>query len=253
MNAVYFFFVLFFFCFSKLFAQLSPLLKQAQRYYKEGKFTRAEILYRKALTKVPDNGKTAYNLGNTLYQLKQYQQAETYYLKALSKIKWPAHKAKVYFNLGNTYFKEQKYEKAKHFFQKALRLTPYDDKARYNFTLAKRFFQITHTFQDTEPTRSEPVDPLMVPSENSALSKLLDKERVFNESSSRDLSERKKEEAYVPSGQRFEKKTQLSPNRSRENSAYQDHLFKTLDEREREVQRKTIQRKLKEVGGGKNW
>ncbi|WP_103326835.1 hypothetical protein [Bacteroidetes bacterium endosymbiont of Geopemphigus sp.] len=66
-------------------------------------------------------------------KLKRYKEAETYYLKALSKIELPLYRAKVYFNLGDTFMlKARNMKSPMDSFQKALQLNPYDDEARYN-------------------------------------------------------------------------------------------------------------------------
>lgn len=272
MKVVCFFSMLFFL---KTLAQPSTSLKEAERYYSGAEFFKAESLYRKALIKSPESGKIAYNLGNTLYKLKHYKEAETYYIKALSKIKLPLYRAKVYFNLGDTYVKGQEYEKAMDSFQKALRLNPYDDEARYNFTLAKHLFKVTQTVQDqndeslADDNLSSSANPEVLPSADSKTSQYSDvsgksfssknlslarEERASEKNRFGDPGGRSAEEISEVPGQSPQGKDQISAAASKEHSVYQNELIKTLEDREKEVQRRIMQRKLKiKAATRKNW
>ncbi len=79
-----------------------------------------------------------YNLGNTIYKSKQYNEAKQNYKLALSTAKTKAEKHKAYHNLGNVYMREKKYDKAVDSYKNALKNNPKDEETRYNLAVAQR-------------------------------------------------------------------------------------------------------------------
>lgn len=79
-----------------------------------------------------------YNLGNTIYKSKQYNEAKQNYKRALSTAKTKVEKHKAYHNLGNVYMREKKYDKAVESYKNALKNNPKDEETRYNLAVAQR-------------------------------------------------------------------------------------------------------------------
>lgn len=112
-----------------------------QHYDKEN-FTKAELSYRAALAEDTNSIKANYNLGNTLYNQKKFDESRAHYDKVIQNIKaTKADKHKAYHNIGKTYLDEKNPEKAVESFKEALKLDPYDDETRYNYALAKKLLQ----------------------------------------------------------------------------------------------------------------
>lgn len=110
--------------------------------YEQQDFQRAEIQYRTALADDDNSVKANYNLGNSLYQQKKYNQSRAQFDKIIqNKSVNDNDKAKAYYNIGKTYLGEKKTEKAVENFKEALKLNPSDDEARYNYALAKKLLE----------------------------------------------------------------------------------------------------------------
>jgi Ca-activated chloride channel family protein len=89
---------------------------------------------------VKSNGKefTAhYNLGNTLYKSKKYEEAKAEFEKAQSLSQTIPDKAAALHNLGNTYMQMNQPEKAADFYKQSLKQDPYNEATRKNFEIAK--------------------------------------------------------------------------------------------------------------------
>lgn len=118
----------------------SPFIRKGNKLYDEGKFKDAEIDYRKAMELAPQSFKGEFNLGNSLYKQKNWEEASKNYLNSAGKMKPDdlAGKAAVYHNLGNTMFKAEKYQESIDAYKQSLRLNPADEDTRYNLSYAMK-------------------------------------------------------------------------------------------------------------------
>lgn len=115
---------------------VQKLVRSGNNEYKNGHFKSAEIDYRKALTKSPTSQKATFNLGNSLYKQKNYDEAASQYLKLTQSESKEASKANVYYNLGNSLFENKKYKESIDAYKMALRQSPKDEDTRYNLSYA---------------------------------------------------------------------------------------------------------------------
>jgi len=118
----------------------SPFIRKGNKFYEEGKFKDAEIDYRKAMEKAPKSFKGEFNLGNSLYKQKNWEEASKNFLNSADKMKPDdkAGKAAVYHNLGNTMFKAEKFQESIDAYKQSLRLNPADEDTRYNLSYAMK-------------------------------------------------------------------------------------------------------------------
>ena len=112
------------------------LVRSGNNEYKDGHFKNAEIDYRKALTKAPNSQKAAFNLGNSLYKQKNFDEAASQYLKLTQSENKEAPKSDVYYNLGNSLLENKKYKESIDAYKMALRQNPKDEDVRYNLSYA---------------------------------------------------------------------------------------------------------------------
>lgn len=89
------------------------------------KFTDAQIDH-------PDDPLLDYNLGNTYYKTRRFEEAATSYQRVLSRSPDPKLKERAWYNLGNTSYKQGKLEDAVNQYLEALKLDPQDEAARKN-------------------------------------------------------------------------------------------------------------------------
>lgn len=88
--------------------------------------------------KINDNDFTAhYNLGNSFYKRKMFDEAKAEYQKAQQHATTLPDKAAALYNLGNTQFEKNEPEKAADFYKQALKQDPYNEAIRKNYEIAK--------------------------------------------------------------------------------------------------------------------
>lgn len=123
-----------------LFAQKAERknVRTGNNFYKEEKYTEAEIAYRKSLEVNPKSVEGTYNLGNSMYKQKKYPEAAEQYQLIAGQEKDPARLAQAFHNLGNISMQSKEYAKSVEAYKQALRLNPTDDETRYNLALAQK-------------------------------------------------------------------------------------------------------------------
>jgi tetratricopeptide (TPR) repeat protein len=104
--------------------------------FNAGKFSDAEIEYRKGLAKKQDSWTGKFNLADALYKQNKYKDASVI-LDSLSKnTKNNKQLSSVYHNMGNAQLKNKEYEQSVESFKKALKLDPKAEDSRYNLSYA---------------------------------------------------------------------------------------------------------------------
>ena len=132
---------LFFFGFISQGQESLDLKREADVSYKLEEFEKAEELYRRSLA-IDYRAETAFNLGNTLYQLGKYEEAAAYFSEAKDAFSEMSQKSNAAHNLGNTHFEKMELEKALNAFQESLIYNPANEDARNNYLLAKELMQM---------------------------------------------------------------------------------------------------------------
>jgi tetratricopeptide (TPR) repeat protein len=122
-------------------AQTNMFLNQGNTLYSKGKYTEATNSYLKALKKDPTNTAGLFNLGNALYQQKQYDSSRRIMATTASNLRDKGGKAAVNYNIGNTYMAQRKWEDAIDAYKKTLRNNPQDADAKYNLAYAKEMLK----------------------------------------------------------------------------------------------------------------
>jgi tetratricopeptide (TPR) repeat protein len=104
--------------------------------YAEGKFTDAEVNYRKALEQEAELVQGHFNLGNALHKQGKQEEAVRQYEQAINRAVDAGTKANGYYNIGNSYLAQQKYREAAQAYVEGLKLKPDDADAKYNLSYA---------------------------------------------------------------------------------------------------------------------
>jgi Ca-activated chloride channel homolog len=89
-------------------------LLEGTKAYQKGSFTEAEQIFRSAVEKNSNSLKGNYNLGNSLFKNKKYEEAEIYYQNAISNTESKSEKSLAFYNLGNSHLVSAK-ENIQHF------------------------------------------------------------------------------------------------------------------------------------------
>ena len=127
--------------------------RKGNREYKANHFDRAEVDYRRALHYDSTAYRAHYNLGNTLYRQKKYEEATQHYSQALEHPGLDKKtRSRLFHNRGNSNLKAglqkenrsegmQQFQQAVNDYQEALKLNPKNDDTRYNLSYAKKLLQ----------------------------------------------------------------------------------------------------------------
>ena len=113
------------------------LIREGNSFYEKGKFKEAEMNYRKALDANKNSTRGLFNLGDAVYQQKNFEESSKIFGN-LAGSKLPStDKANVFHNLGNSLLEAKDYEKSILAYQNALLNNPSDMDTKYNLEYAK--------------------------------------------------------------------------------------------------------------------
>lgn len=124
--------------FSGLFETNTGLNQKGNEHFKNKRYESALDAYRKAQIRKPDQPETRYNLGTTLYQMDQFQEAEANLNQALQNAPTKELKARGWYNFGNTQYRLGQFDKAIEAYRKTLELNPEDKDAKFNLELLQK-------------------------------------------------------------------------------------------------------------------
>ncbi len=122
-------------------AQEKKLVREGNKLYEAKKYKDAANAYQQALTKNPTYTPGLFNLGNSLYQEKQFDAARKVLSSAAKTTNEKDVKGGMSYNIGNTYMAEQKWEDAINAYKQALRNNPQDADAKYNLSYAQQMLK----------------------------------------------------------------------------------------------------------------
>jgi hypothetical protein len=113
-------------------------IRDGNRLYRQQKFDKAEVEYRKAVEKNKENPQAYYNLGCALMQQQKDSLAVTN-LETAGKLETSKiRKAKVYHNIGVICQSHQLFSEAIEAYKESLRNNPTDNETRYNLALCQK-------------------------------------------------------------------------------------------------------------------
>jgi tetratricopeptide (TPR) repeat protein len=116
---------------------VNKLIRKGNSQYENGKFPDAEKNYRKALEQNKESLKGRFNLGDAVYQQKNWEESSKIFSGLANGKLDPATKAKVFHNLGNSLLESKDYEKSILAYKNALMSNPSDIDTKYNLEYAK--------------------------------------------------------------------------------------------------------------------
>lgn len=100
-------------------------------------FNKAEIEYRKALEKKPDNQQWEFNLGDALYKQKKFGDSGEKFKSIADHSNNKIDKAKAFYNMGNSLLMDKKIDESIAAYKESLRNNPNDREAKYNLLYAE--------------------------------------------------------------------------------------------------------------------
>jgi len=112
------------------------LVREGVNDYKDDKYAEAEVQFRKALDAKPDLYEADYDIVNSLYKQKKFEEAAAGYERLIQSNTNPGQRADLFHNLGNSQVMAQQFEKGIDAYKNALRIRPEDEETRYNLAYA---------------------------------------------------------------------------------------------------------------------
>jgi len=122
-------------------AQTSRYIEEGNKFYEEKKYKDAQDAYQKSLAKDPNYAPGLFNLGNSLYQQKQYDSSRKIMANTAKLAKDNGSRAAANYNVGNSYMAERKWEDAANAYKQTLRNNPQDADAKYNLSYAEQMMK----------------------------------------------------------------------------------------------------------------
>ena len=107
----------------------------------EEDYKEAEKSYRKAISLEPEKEVALFNLGNTHFKDKKYDEASQRFFQTQKFASSKQGKHRAFHNMGNVYMQKKEYQKAIEAYKNALRNNPKDEETRYNYALAKKLLE----------------------------------------------------------------------------------------------------------------
>lgn len=138
----YIFILIAIFASSAAFAQTDrQYIRNGNKLFHQQNYAKAEVEYRKAISKNPNNSQAIYNLGNALLMQQKDSAATSLFQKSGKIEKSKIRKAMSYHNIGVICQKHQMYGEAINAYKEALRNNPNDNETRYNLALCKKLLK----------------------------------------------------------------------------------------------------------------
>jgi tetratricopeptide (TPR) repeat protein len=187
------------------------LIRSGNRYYKKKQLDQSQQQYEEAVRKAPGNPTANYNLGNAQFRKNNYADAANSYSNSVEHSgDDKAMQEKGLYNKGVALIKQKKLQESIDAWKQALRLDANDEDAREN--LQKALMQLKQQQQQQQQDKKK---------------------------------EEKKDKKDEKKDQQQEQPQQPKPQPSRLNKQQVEQYLKTLQQKEKEIQDKMNQSKVK--------
>jgi Ca-activated chloride channel homolog len=116
-------------------------VREGNKQYEDGNFSEAEVQYRKALTEDPKSYKGKFNLGDAMYEQKNFDESGKLFNELTESNASKEVKSSAYYNMGNSFLSGKKYQEAIDSYKQALRQNPDDQDSKYNLEYARKMLK----------------------------------------------------------------------------------------------------------------
>lgn len=235
---------IFFLC-SAFIETTAGLNQKGNKNYENKKYESALDSYRKAQIRNPDNSTVRYNLGTTLYQLDQFQEAQTQLKQALEQAGTKELKATAWYNYGNTQYRLGQFEEAVNAYKKSLELNPKDKDAKFNLEVLqkkKKVFDIKQNKRDQEQQNQKNQSPQQQKQQQQQPSSGQDQKNQQGQAGSeKDKGQEKKDQDQQGQGQ--SEQDQKDEQKGQEEKSEQSQQDQSKSEEQKDQEQKERDRK----------
>lgn len=217
-------------------------VRTGNQLYQEKKYKEAADAYQQALAKNPTFTPGMFNLGNALYQQKNFDASRKILEATAKQSKDKNVKANANYNIGNTYMTEQKWEEAVNAYKAALRNNPQDEAAKYNLSYALSMMKKNegggkNNKQDKDQNKDNKQDQ----QQNKDDQKDQDKQEQKNQDQNKDQQKEK------------EQQQNQQPQPSKLSKEQADQLLNALAQEEKKLHDKKEKGKAVKIKVDKDW
>lgn len=206
----------------------NSLIYEGNKLFDEKKYEVASSKFLQAIEKQKDFA-AHYNLANTFYKRKLYDEAVAEYQEAGKLAQNNADKVASLYNCGNAMVQKQDYNKALQVYQKALKLSPSDENIRRNIQIVKKKMQDqnnSHSSKTKPTSKNTPKDKSPAESPQNSEGKNQEEGNIGN--------------AMGKGADKNEKNEPESKNKTKMSEELKKSIFNRVEGREQETARRIL-------------
>lgn len=207
------------------YAQTNKYLKEGNKNYDQQKYKEAIADYSRALAKDPRNTPGLFNLGNSLYQQKQYDSSRKVLAATEKLMKDKNGKAATEYNIGNSFMSQQKWEDAVSAYKQTLRNNPQDVDAKYNLSYAEQMLKKQQQQQQQQKQNKQDQK------QDKSKQKQQGKDKQDNKQQNQEQDQQQQQQQQQKEEQQQAQNSKLSQQQA-------DQLLNALEQEERKLQEK---------------
>lgn len=226
-------------------------IRQGNRDYVDGKYSEAEISYRKALDKNPINTKAQFNLGDAMYAQEDFEKAAEVFSKTNMEKTTAEQKSEVYYNYANAMLKAGKLNESIEGYKQALRHNPTNQEARYNLEYARQKSQEQQQNQDQQEQNKDDQQDQNKDQQDQEQQK--DKKDQEKEQDQQDQNQDQQQNDQQNQGQQGEQNEQQSQKISKKDAERMLEALKNNEKKTLEKLKKEKKKNAKTIKSEKDW
>lgn len=117
------------------------IIRQGNKLFENKEYEQAETSYLRALELNPGSFEAGFNLANSFYKQQRYEEAAKSFGQLAEQAPGPSYAAHAFYNLGNSLFQQRKLEEAIEAYKNSLRINPTDQEAKFNLAYAQKLLE----------------------------------------------------------------------------------------------------------------
>jgi Ca-activated chloride channel family protein len=236
--------------------------KTGEKQYERQEYEEALNSFVDAQLEVPEDPRLTYDIANTHYKMKNFEEAAKSYLSVAGRSPDMSLEEQAYYNLGNCMYRQGKLVEAVDYYKKALDLDPDDEDAKHNLEFVREEIKRRQNQekqrqqqQETQPSQSEkPPDREQSQPDQQRNNQEQAQDNAQTKSGTGKQEEEEQREQPAYKGEQEEAQGQESGQEQKQTAPSRpmtqeeaERWLKTLNEDQRETLKKQVQR---HSGGG---
>lgn len=218
------------------------LISEGNDAFERGKYTDAEVEYKKALQEYPDSKVAQFNMGDAYYKQERFDEAQQAF-QTFAATGEGVDASQGYYNLGNALFKAGKVDESIEAYKQALRLNPRDDEARHNLEFARK------KKKEQEQKQQQNKDQQNNEKKKEEQQQQQEKEQNKQQQDQKQQQQQNKQQDQQP--QQQQQQPQMQKNQIPKDQA--DRILEALRNSEKEIQKQIRKREGVRIRTEKDW